>query len=63
MPHAKVRAEAKRLAGLLRAAPIAVAHTGAGLSTAAGENMCICAFVVVLFVFAVDVAASTALTG
>ncbi|CAM9968978.1 unnamed protein product, partial [Ectocarpus fasciculatus] len=36
MPHAKVQAEAKRLAGLLRAAPIVVAHTGAGLSTAAG---------------------------
>ncbi|CAM9384627.1 unnamed protein product [Ectocarpus sp. 12 AP-2014] len=36
MTHAKVQAEAKRLAGLLRAAPIAVAHTGAGLSTAAG---------------------------
>lgn len=55
MPHAKVQAEAKRLASLLRVAPIAVAHTGAGLSTAAGEKMC---KVCVCFVLA-----STALTG
>lgn len=34
----KMRAEAKRLAQMLRGAPIVVVHTGAGLSTAAGER-------------------------
>lgn len=33
-----MRVEAKKLAQLLRGAPIVVAHTGAGLSTAAGES-------------------------
>lgn len=34
----KVRKEAKKLAQMLRGAPIVVVHTGAGLSTAAGER-------------------------
>ena len=35
----QVRAKAKRLATLLRDATMVVVHTGAGLSTAAGERV------------------------
>lgn len=35
----KMREEAKRLAQMMRGAPIVVVHTGAGLSTAAGERV------------------------
>lgn len=38
-PQRQVRVKAKKLATLLRNAPMVVVHTGAGLSTAAGERV------------------------
>lgn len=36
--HETIQEQSKRLAKLLKDAPIVVVHTGAGLSTAAGEG-------------------------